>query len=337
MAKPRLQDVAAAAGVSMKTVSNVVHGHPHVTPALRARVQAKIDELGYRPNLTARRLATGRTGMIALAIPEIDHPYFSELARAIAEEAGRRRFRVLIEQTLSDPIAEHAVLHDREAGLVDGVIFHPVTMTAEELARLGPDEPLVLLGEAAMPPPVDHVMIDNVAAARDATRHLLALGRRRVAFAAAVDHDITVSTGRRIEGYRSALDEAGLDVDDELVLVSHDFSVDSAARSVTAALERGVRFDAVLARDDQFALGTLQALRAAGLRVPADVALLGWDDTALTAHTTPMLSSVAPDKHAIARLALDLLTERIEGTTGPGRHRIAPYAIAARESAPGAG
>ena len=95
----RLADVAKLAGVSSKTVSNVVHNYPHVSPALRARVQSVIDELGYRPNLTARRLVTGRTGMIALAIPWIDQPYFAELSRHIGEEAGRRGYRVLFEQT----------------------------------------------------------------------------------------------------------------------------------------------------------------------------------------------------------------------------------------------
>lgn len=332
--RPRLQDVADAAGVSMKTVSNVVHGHPHVTPAMRAKVQAAIDELGYKPHLTARRLATGRTGMIALAMPEIDHPYFSEVARGVAEEAARRGYRVLIEQTLSDVGAEHAVLHDREAGLVDGVVFHPVTTTAEQLAHVAPDTPLVLLGEAAIPPGIDHVMIDNVAAARDATRHLLALGRRRIAFAAAVAHDITVSTERRIAGYRAALEEAGVAADDALVLESSDFSIDGAAAAVAGALERGIEFDAILGRDDKFAIGALQALRAAGRRVPGDVAVVGWDDTALAAHTVPALSSVAPDKTAIARIALDLLLERIDGETGAGRHRIAPHSISVRESAP---
>lgn len=334
MAKPRLQDVAAVAGVSMKTVSNVVHGYAHVSPTMRARVQAAIDELGYKPHLTARRLATGRTGMIALAIPEIDHPYFSELARNIAEEAGSRGLRVLIEQTLSDAGAEHAVLHDREAGLVDGVVFHPVSTTAAELAGIPADSPLVLLGEAARPAGVDHVMIDNVGAAAAATRHLLALGRHRIAFAAAVDDDITVSTAERMTGYRAALRNAGIEPDPALVLRSRDFTIGGAAHALASALDTGLDLDGVLARDDKFALGTLEALRAAGRRVPEDVAVVGWDDTVLASHTTPALTSVSPDKGAIAALALDLLAERIVGLAGPGRHRLAPYRIVVRHSAP---
>ena len=137
----RLEDVAKLAGVSMKTVSNVVHDYQHVSPATRERVQAAIDQLGYRPNLTARTLATGRTGMMALAIPEIDQPYFAEIARHIGEEATRRGYRIIVEQTLNDIEAERAVIRDREEGLVDGVIFQPVRIDTMEIARLRPDTP----------------------------------------------------------------------------------------------------------------------------------------------------------------------------------------------------
>jgi DNA-binding LacI/PurR family transcriptional regulator len=334
MGRVRLIDVAELAGVSMKTVSNVVHDYPHVAPALRTRVQAAIDDLGYRPNLTARRLATGRTGMIALAIPEIDHPYFSELSRRIAEEATRRGYRVLIEQTLSDTVAEHAVLKDREAGLVDGVIFHPVRMDAIELATVHKDTPLVLLGEAAIPSTTDHVMIDNVAAAKEAAQHLLALGRRRIAFLGVVDGDITVSTNRRLVGYQQALVEAGIELDPDLVLTVRDFSPESCADATRAALARGLRFDGVLCRDDKFALGALQGLHRSGLAVPEDVAVIGWDDTALASYTLPTLTSIAPDKPRLAKVTLDLLEERMNGHQGVGRHRLVPHALTFRESAP---
>ena len=208
MARVRLADVAALAGVSMKTVSNVVRDYPHVTPEMRKRVQDAIDQLGYRPNLTARRLATGRTGMIALAVPEIDHPYFSELSRHVAEVALERGLRVILEQTLSTSEGEHAVLRDREAGLVDGVIFHPVSMSSLEISRFHRDTPLVLIGEAAVPLTTDHVMIDNVSAAAEATRHLLHLGRRDLVFLGAVRGDVTVTTDRRLEGVQLALEEA---------------------------------------------------------------------------------------------------------------------------------
>lgn len=334
MARVRLIDVAERAQVSMKTVSNVVNGYAHVQPDMRARVQAAIDELGYRPNLTARRLATGKTGMIALAMPEIDHPYFGEMASHLADIAMQRGYRVIIEQTLSDPEAEKAVLQDREAGLVDGVIFQPTRMATLDIARLHDDLPLVLLGEVDAPVTTDHVMIDNVAAARDGAAHLLALGRRRIAFLGLVDGDITMTNRRRLLGYQEALVGADIRPDPALVLTTRGFESHDAETAITLALEGGVELDAILCRDDRFAAGALTAIRARGLRVPDDIAVIGWDDSAITGYTTPTLTSIAPDKRQLAANAFDLLHERMQGHHGPGRHVIVPHAIAVRASAP---
>lgn len=328
----RLQDVADLAGVSMKTVSNVVHDYEHVSPAMRDRVQAAIDQLGYRPNLTARRLATGKTGMVALAIPEIDQFYFAEIARHIGEEAGRRGYRILVEQTLNDVEAERAVIRDREEGLVDGVIFQPARIDTLEIARLRPGTPLVLLGEAARPLTADHVMIDNTQAARDGVEMLMRAGRRRIAFLATVRGDITESTHLRLIGYQEALVAAGVALDPRLVLQSDGFSMDDAVAAVASAIAAGVEFDAILCRDDLFAMAALRALGAAGLRVPHDVSVLGWDDTAVARFSTPAVSSVSPDKAALAATAFDLLLERMNGFEGAGRHEIVGHSIVERDT-----
>ncbi|MGB4136738.1 MAG: LacI family DNA-binding transcriptional regulator [Microbacterium sp.] len=326
----RLQDVATLAGVSMKTVSNVVHDYEHVSDRMRTRVQAAIDELGYRPNLTARRLATGRTGMLALALPELDQPYFAEIARHIGEEAGRRGYRIIVEQTLNDVEAERAVIRDREEGLVDGVIFHPARIDTLEIARLRPDTPLVLLGEAARPVTTDHVMIDNVKAAREGTGLLLASGRRRIAFLASVRTEIAESTHLRLLGYQEALIDAGIPLDPALVIESDGFGIEDGVRALSSALAGGLSPEAILCRDDLFGLAAMRALHDAGLRVPDDVSVLGWDDTTLARYGTPALSSVSPDKRAIATSALDLLEDRMNGFDGIGRHLVAPHAIADR-------
>lgn len=326
----RLQDVAELAGVSMKTVSNVVHDYEHVSTTMRDRVQSAIDELGYRPNLTARRLATGKTGMIALAIPEIDQFYFAEMARQIGEEAGRHGYRIIVEQTLNNVEAERAVIRDREEGLVDGVIFQPARIDTLEIARLRPGTPLVLLGEAARPVNTDHVMIDNTLAARDGVEMLMAAGRTRIAFLATVRGDITESTHLRLLGYQEALLAAGIPLDPKLVLESDGFSLDDGVRAISAAIADGVTFDAVLCRDDLFAMAALRALQQAGLRVPADVSVLGWDDTAVARYSTPALSSVSPDKGALAATAFALLQDRMQGYDGVGRHRIVPHSIIER-------
>ncbi|GAA2971890.1 DNA-binding LacI/PurR family transcriptional regulator [Microbacterium terrae] len=330
--KVRLEDVANLAGVSMKTVSNVVHDHPHVSAKMRERVQSAIDQLGYRPNLTARRLATGRTGMLALAIPEIDQPYFAEIVRYVAAEAAGRGYRVIVEQTLSEVEAERAIISDREEGLVDGVIFHPMRIDTMEIARLRPDTPLVLLGEVARPLTTDHVMIDNVAAARVGVELLIAQGRSRIGFLALVHGDITESTHLRLLGYQEALVAAGMQIDPQLVLESTGWTVEEVMQTLLDALAAGIRFDAIVCRDDLFAMAAMKALDRAGLSVPGDVAVLGWDDTRFARYSTPAISSVSPDKAAIARTALDLLEERMNGYDGVGRHRIAPHAVVERET-----
>jgi len=311
----------------MKTVSNVVHDYPHISPKVRDKVQAAIDALGYRPNITARRLATGLTGMVALAIPWIDHPYFAELSRHMAEEAARNGYRVLVEQTANSVEAEQAVLRDREQGVVDGVIFHPVRLGTVDITKLQPNIPLVLLGESAIPLTTDHVMIDNVLAAREAVEMLIAQGRRRIAFLATISDDVTGSTQLRLVGYQEALINAGLPLDPGLVLSSDGWSVDNAADGLSAALRAGIAIDAVLCRDDTFAMGALAALAKAGRSVPQDVAVLGWDDTILARYSTPPLSTVAPDKLAIAAIAMRMLDERIHGYVGIGRHEIAAHSI----------
>ncbi|GAB2596908.1 LacI family DNA-binding transcriptional regulator [Pseudactinotalea suaedae] len=332
----RLVDVAAHAGVSMKTVSNVVHDNPHVSPAMRARVERSIDELGYRPNLTARRLATGRTGMLALALPEMDQPYYAELARHVAEAAPEFGYRVLMEQTLLSADDEHAAIGSSQNGVVDGILLHPVRLTPEEIGALPRDLPLVLLGESA-PPAADHVMIDNVAAARAVIQHLVDAGRRRIAFLGTVVDQLSDATAPRLQGYHEGLDDLGTPQADRCVLVCADYSVEASEAALSRALADGLQIDAVMCREDRFAVGALRALLRAGRRVPEDVAVVGWDDTEPARWSHPQLSSVAPDKRALARAALRLLHERIMGYQGAGRHVLVPHRLVVRASSQPAG
>jgi DNA-binding LacI/PurR family transcriptional regulator len=336
MRRIRLEDVAKHAGVSMKTVSNVVHDYPHVSPATRLKVQSALDELGYRPNALGRRLATGRSGMLALAFADVSLPYFSELARQISTEASRRGYRLLLEQTDGTIEGERAIVSEREAGLVDGVIFQPSVMSSLEIAQHREDVPLVLLGEGHAPITVDHVMIDNVEAAGAATRHLLALGRRRIGFVGHEETARSTTSDYRLAGYQHALEEANIPVDMALLLSTPSVNAFEAAISVGRALDSGIRFDALVCRDDLAAIGALRALLERGISVPDTVAVIGWDDIAMASFTHPSLTTIAPDTSAIATLALDMLEERIAGFDGLGRHRIVDYNLVVRESAPDA-
>jgi DNA-binding LacI/PurR family transcriptional regulator len=330
----RLQDVAELAGVSMKSVSNVVRDHPHVSPQMRERVQRAIDTLGYRPNMMGRRLATGRTGLLALAFADVTLPYFAELSRAVSRAAQERGYRVLVEETDGTLEGERALVAASEAGLVDGMLFQPSVMSSTEIAQHRSDLPLVLLGEAAAPLTVDRVMIDNVAAAAEITRHLLDSGRRRIGFVGHERTGLTETSRQRITGYQSALEESGIRADPGLLIASGAVTAAGADEAVGAALDAGLRVDALVCRDDLAAIGTLRALQVRGRRVPEDVAVTGWDDIGISAATFPSLTTVAPDLDALAASAVDHLVDRVGGFDGLGRHDVVRHRIVVRESAP---
>ena len=336
MNRVTLQDVAERAGVSMKTVSNVVRGYRHVSPGMRERVQAAVDELGYRPNGTGRSLATGRSSMLGLAFPDLRRPYFAELAHVFARVAESRGYRLLLAETGATADGERSVLRDREAGIVDGMVMQPQALAARDLDGLRHGMPIVFLGEDPQPEGADQVAIDNVAAARDAVGHLVRLGRRRIGFLGHETDQVSWTSSLRIEGYRAALDDAGLPADPaRLVPRRQDGDARDAEEALSAALDAGLELDGLLCRDDLAAIGALRALRRHGLDVPADVAVIGWDAIELGASTAPSLTSVSPDTRALAERALDLLFDRLDGLAEPGRHVTVGHEILFRESAPG--
>jgi DNA-binding LacI/PurR family transcriptional regulator len=334
MAGIRLQDVAELAGVSMKTVSNVVHDYEHVSVKTRQKVQRAIDELGYRPNMMGRRLATGKTGLIALAFAAVSIPYFAELSRVVSSAAARHGYRVLLEETDATLEGERAVVASSEAGMVDGVLFQPSVMSSTEIARHRSDLPMVTLGEGAAPLSIDRVMIDNVAAATDATMHLVRLGRTRIGFVGHEHSGLSATSAQRIMGYQQALESSGITPDPTLLVPSESISAAGAVAGVGAALDAGVRFDALVCRDDLAAVGALRALRERGLRIPEDVAITGWDNIEMSAVTFPSITTVAPDLEALAERAMTLLVERMGGYAGLGRHELVGYDLVVRESAP---
>ncbi|NUT57875.1 MAG: LacI family DNA-binding transcriptional regulator, partial [Agromyces sp.] len=196
-----LHDVARLAGVSIKTVSNVINDYPHIRPATRAKVEQAIAELGYTPNLTARSLRSGRTGAIALAVPELSLSYFAELAAAVIEAAEEAGLVVLVEQTGGDRDREFELLRSPRLKLTDGLIFSPLGMGQEDVDRLNVPYPLVVLGERIFDGPADHVTMRNVEAARAATEYLIASGRRRIALVGAHEGEVLGSAGLRLRGY----------------------------------------------------------------------------------------------------------------------------------------
>ncbi|WP_158374505.1 LacI family DNA-binding transcriptional regulator [Cellulosimicrobium cellulans] len=326
-----LRDVAAVAGVSFKTVSNVVNEHPNVTAATRSRVLAAIEQLGYRPNATARSLRHGRSGILALAVPELTSPYFAALASA-AGRAAKEHGRVLvIEETRGDVEGERVALVDLTSRLVDGVILSPLVTPHETVVRRIGRTPLVMLGEHRYDVGTDHVAMDSVRAARELTEHLLATGRRRIAV---LGRQAEGSTGgERWRGHREALAAAGLEPDEALVPRVGAYRRADGVRAVRELLAAGVRFDAVLCFNDLLALGAWHALRTAGLGVPGDVAVAGFDDIEESRYAG--LTTVAPDLGVLAREAVRLLVRRVEDPAVDPVQVEVPFRVAVRPSSVG--
>ncbi len=333
-----LRDVAARAGVSIKTVSNVVNDYVHVAASTRARVQQAIDDLNYRPNLSARNLRSARTGLVALAVPELDSPYFAELARHVVRAAETRGWTVLVDQTDGLADRERLVMDGIRGHLIDGLIFSPLASGREELVARRDSTPMVLLGERVYDGPFDHVAIDNVAAARLAVEHLLGLGRRRVAAIGEQRHESAGTARLRARGYGEALRANGIEPAAELVRFTESYHRADGAAAMADLLDEGAAPDAVFCFNDLMALGALRTLAERGVRVPQDIAVVGFDDIEDGRYSIPSLTTVRPDKQALAERAVDLLAGRLGGTdTGGPREVDAPFALVVRESTVGAG
>jgi DNA-binding LacI/PurR family transcriptional regulator len=328
----RLKDVALHAGVSVKTVSNVVNDQPHVSTGMRERVQASITALGYRPNLAARQLKHGRGGFLTLAVPELGSPYFSELAARLSAEATRRGYLFLLDITGADVEEERLVLAGMRPHMVDGVIFSPLVLPAEEIAARTVDVPLVLLGERRTPHQFDHVAVDSVAASRAMGEHLLDCGRQRLAAIGREHREGTASV--RLRGFSQALDEAGIELPPERVVKVAGFGRDEGHRAMQGllSLPPDRRPDAVFAFNDLMAVGAMRACHEAGARVPHDIAVAGFDDIPEGRFHTPSLTTITPDLDALTTQVLDLLVARIQGSTAPPQHPMVPWALTVRES-----
>jgi DNA-binding LacI/PurR family transcriptional regulator len=328
----RLKDVALRAGVSVRTVSNVVHEFRHVAPATRARVQAALDELGYRPNIAARQLRGGRTGLVALVIPELDSPYFSDLAARLTDEAEQRGWTLLVDQTRGDPERELRLLRADGRHHVDGVIFSPWGVDPRALDPQGLHVPMVVLGEQEPAGMFDHVAVDSVAAGAEAARHLLAAGRERVAAIGAQPHRSNATAAQRLAGYRAALDEAAVEYVAALVADVRTLHRHDGAAAMRRLLEQAPDLDAVFCFTDELALGALRTLHRDGIKVPDDVALLGFDDIEDGRFSTPTLSTIAPDKPALAGRALELLEDRLARPDADARTETIAHTLVVRES-----
>ena len=331
----RIKDVAARAGVSLKTVTNVVHERPYVADDTRQRVLAAIADLDYRPSLVGRQLRGVRSNMLTLAVPRVDEPYLGALAHAIIAAATVRGYTVLIDETGGRPAHEREVVEGYPGHGIDGVIFSPLALDPDRLAAASNRTPLVLLGEQLTDSPADYVAIDNDGSAREVVRHLLAGGRRRIGFLGGQPHRPTAVGDLRRRGYEAALLEAGIAPRLSWQVYAERFTREEGQILAGRLIKRVPRLDALVCASDLLAIGALRTLRDLGVGVPEDVAVVGWDDIVDGRYCSPSLSTVAPNLPVLAEQTLDALIRRIEGDRTPGRNVLVPHELVIRESSGG--
>lgn len=345
---PTIKDVAAVAGVSYRTVSNVVNGHRYISDATRGKVETAIAELGYRPQLAARQLRSGRSNLLTLSVPFVSHPYFAHLAHAVVTQAEKFGYDVVIDETRGLLERELRVAGGFSTILTDGILFSPLSIDLERFEAQRGTTPLVLLGERFRSTRIDSVVVDNVRSSRDATSCLIRGGRRRLGFLGQV-HAGTIGAAPadlRIRGFQLALEEASLEADPRHVIAvsrwdqsntDGDYSREEGyerTRELIAGPGGLNGMDGLVCANDLLAIGALRAFREAGIGIPADVAVVGWDDTAEAAFAAPALTTISPDLDEIARLAIVALLRRLNEPAAAAHTAVAPYRLVERESTP---
>lgn len=280
-----------------------------------------------RTSVNAASLAAGvgrvRTGTIAFAVPDLEEPYFAELTALMVRRAESRGLSVVIQQTAGVHEREVAVANGVGAPVTDGLILIPRALTVADLTRRQTPGPLVLVGEHIEASPFAHVTVDNRAAMRAATEHLLAHGCRRLALVGPAATDAaSVALNRRAAGFHDALSRRGMAIADTALGTVTEFTPAEGRRATQELLASGAVFDGVVAVNDSVAFGVMSALWDAGRRVPEEVAVIGMDDVVAARYSTPSLSTIAPDKVELVERALDMLERQI------GAHPAADQPVA---------
>lgn len=328
-----IADVAARAGVSPTTVSHVLSGRRHVSEVTQARVRSVMDELGWEPNQLARSLRMQRTQTIALIVPDITNPFYPSVARGLLDVVSEPGYQVLIGNTDGSPSAEKDLVARMVTRSVDAIVFAGYYSKASDVtAAVEAGIPVALMGGRRASVGIDVLTSDDLAAGEIATRYLIGRGYHRIAFITGPSGDGPPAD--RVKGYRRALTSAGLRFNSQLV-VREEFSRAGGTAGMEKLLELRKPPRAVLCTNDMVAIGALDVARARGLRVPDDLAVMGFDDIEAAALISPSLTTIAGDPREQGRAVGRVLLGRLAGTATaslPQRILFAP-SVVPRESA----
>lgn len=327
-----LRDVARRAGVSIATVSYVLNGTRPVSLEVEARVREAAAALQYRPNRLARGLRRKRTHVLGLIVPDSANPFFAEVARGLEDLSFAHDYSLILCNSDGDPIKEQRYLGVLIEQQVDGIALVSVSATPAHLAILQERGiPFVVVDRDLPGLEADCVLADNFQGGYGATRHLLDRGHRRIACITGPS-DLTPSADR-VRGYQKAMEEAGIEPL-EIWIRRGDFRAESGyhAARFFLSLPPAIRPTAIFACNDLMAIGAMRAIGEAGLRIPQDIALVGFDDIALAAYVIPPLTTVAQPTYEMGRLAGELLLRRIQAGGRPPARYLLPVRMVVRHS-----
>lgn len=324
-----IQDVARLAGVSVATVSRVLNNSSSVTGKTKETVLEAIKKLDYQPNLLGRNLRRAETRMVLVLLPNISNPFYPGVVKGIEDVAHKNGFNIMLCNTDSDRSREKICLEMLKNRLSDGVVFMAPELDKTELTDIGRDFPVVQCCEYKEGAVVSHVSIDNTAAAYKAVKHLLGLGHRRIGMISS--NNSFLSTIQRESGYRKALEEAGISFDADLVKYG-DYSFISGLRAANQLLSSKDKPTALFAISDIMAIGALRAVKENGLKVPDDIAVIGFDNISFSSMYDPPLTTISQPRYDIGCVAMELLLKQIRGELKNPRDVVLEYELVIRES-----
>lgn len=303
--RPTIEDVARAAGVSRQTVSRAINSRSEISPATYERVMEAVRRLGFHPSWVARGLATHRTGAWGLVVPDITNPFFPEIARGVQDTARAGDYSVFLCHTDESAATEVQVLNALAAQPVDGILLFGSRISDAELADFATTyRPLIVLNRWLAQPGVGMVLVDNHGGAAMAVHHLAERGHRTIGLLAGPPS--SPSSLERVAGYRDSLVAQGLRVDESLIVPGAP-TLEGGIAAATELLTHRPEVTALLAYNDLVALGAVQACSSLGRRVPADCAVIGFDDVRLASLVSPALTTIRVDKYRLGTLAAQCL------------------------------
>jgi len=329
--EPTIKDIAKMTGVSIATVSRVIHGLTGYSDKTRQLVLKAAEELGYRPNALARGLVSRRTQTIGVLFPEVSGSYSAELLHGIEEAANDRGFSIIVCNTAREGERTMKYLRVLREKQVDGVVFvSQFVDAAYERELLEMRVPVVLVNTLAERGTMPHIKVDDREASREATAYLIRLGHREIAMIAGSPDD-RVAGGPRIDGYREALEAGGIPYRKALVACG-EFRFEGGRQAMDRLMEEAPHVTAVFAASDEMAVGALSAARGRGLRVPNDLSIVGYDDLIFSRMSDPPLTTIRQPLAEMGRLALERLFARIQGVPGAEDSVIVPHTLVKRGS-----